>query len=100
MLLRCFRVDRVCHGVMDYVTSIMGKYYATPANNGLDIIYSYSVSTQPIVLFLNSASNPASDLMKLARFTKKGVEIKFLSLGQDRDVSLCFKENKNINESF
>ncbi|XP_011874224.1 PREDICTED: dynein heavy chain 10, axonemal [Vollenhovia emeryi] len=86
MLLRCFRVDRVYRGIINYITEIMGEQYITPPHVSFDMIFEESTPTMPVVFILSPGSDPTSELMKLAdRYGCGGGKFKYLSLGQSQD---------------
>ena len=86
MVLRCFRVDRVYRGIVNYISNIMGEQYITPPNISFNIIYDQSTSTMPVVFILSPGSDPISELMNLAeKCGFKGERFKYLSLGQGQE---------------
>lgn len=86
MLIRCFRVDRVYRGIINYITEIMGEQYVTPPHVSLDMIFEQSTPTMPVVFVLSPGSDPTSELMKLAdRYGCGGGKFRHLSLGQSQD---------------
>lgn len=86
MLIRCFRVDRVYRGIINYITEIMGEQYITPPHVSFDMVFEESTPTMPIVFILSPGSDPTSELMKLAdRYGCGGGKFKYLSLGQSQD---------------
>ncbi|XP_050455387.1 dynein axonemal heavy chain 10 [Cataglyphis hispanica] len=86
MLIRCFRVDRVYRGIINYVTDIMGEQYITPPHISYDMIYEESTPTMPVVFLLSPGSDTTSELMKLAdRYGCGGGKFKYLSLGQGQN---------------
>ncbi|XP_011694340.1 PREDICTED: dynein heavy chain 10, axonemal [Wasmannia auropunctata] len=86
MLIRCFRVDRVFRGIIDYITEIMGEQYITPPHVSFGMIFEESTPTMPVVFILSPGSDPTSELMKLAdRYGCGGGKFKYLSLGQSQE---------------
>ncbi|KAG5320172.1 DYH10 protein, partial [Pseudoatta argentina] len=86
MLLRCFRIDRVYCGIINYIIEIMGKQYIKPPYVSFDMIFEESTPTMPVVFILSPGSDPTSELMKLAdRYGYDGGMFKYLSLGQSQE---------------
>ncbi|XP_011310250.1 dynein heavy chain 10, axonemal [Fopius arisanus] len=86
MVLRCFRVDRVYCGLVNYISEIMGEEYIAPPNISFDMIYDQSTCTMPVVFILSAGSDPSSELMKLAeRYGWGGGRFQYLSLGQGQE---------------
>lgn len=86
MLIRCFRVDRVYRGVINYISAIMGEQYITPPNISFDMIYEQSTPNIPIIFILSPGSDPTSELMRLAeRYDFGGGKFRYLSLGQGQE---------------
>ncbi|XP_076363131.1 dynein heavy chain at 89D isoform X2 [Tachypleus tridentatus] len=86
MLLRCFRVDRVYCGVMNYVESELGEHYVIPPIINFEVILEQSSPTSPVVFILSPGADPASNLTKLAEKSGLGSNrLKFLSLGQGQE---------------
>ncbi|KYN43305.1 Dynein heavy chain 10, axonemal, partial [Trachymyrmex septentrionalis] len=86
MLIRCFRIDRVYRGIINYIIEIMGKQYITPPHVSFDMIFDESTSIMPVVFILSPGSDPISELMKLAdRYGYGGEKFKYLSLGQSQE---------------
>ncbi|KAM0726763.1 Dynein axonemal heavy chain 10 [Formica fusca] len=86
MLIRCFRVDRVYRGIINYVIDIMGEQYITPPHMSYDMIFEESTPTMPVVFLLSPGSDPTSELMKLAdRYGCGGGKFRYLSLGQGQN---------------
>ncbi|XP_012272400.1 dynein heavy chain 10, axonemal [Orussus abietinus] len=88
MLIRCFRVDRVYRGIINYISETMNEEYVTPPNVSFDMIYEQSTPTMPVVFILSPGSDPTSELMKLAeRYGCGGGKFRYLSLGQGQQKS-------------
>ncbi|KZC13452.1 Dynein heavy chain 10, axonemal [Dufourea novaeangliae] len=85
MLIRCFRVDRVYRGIVNYISEIMGEQYITPPHVSFDMIFEQSTPTMPVVFILSPGSDPTSELMKLADGYGSGGKFKYLSLGQGQE---------------
>ncbi|XP_072767433.1 LOW QUALITY PROTEIN: dynein axonemal heavy chain 10-like [Anoplolepis gracilipes] len=86
MLIRCFRVDRVYRGIINFVIDIMGEQYITPPHISFDMIFEESTPTMPVVFLLSPGSDPTSELMKLAdRYGCGGGKFRYLSLGQSQN---------------
>ncbi|XP_070520949.1 dynein axonemal heavy chain 10 [Cardiocondyla obscurior] len=86
LLIRCFRVDRVYRGIINYITKIMGEQYIMPPHMSFDMIFKESTSTMPVVFILSAGSDPTSELIKLAdRHGYGGGKFRYLSLGQNQD---------------
>lgn len=86
MLIRCFRVDRVYRGIINYISQIMGEEFITPPHISLESIYEQSTPTMPVVFILSPGSDPSAELMKLAdRLGCGGGKFKYLSLGQGQE---------------
>ncbi|CAL1680177.1 unnamed protein product [Lasius platythorax] len=86
MLIRCFRVDRIYCGIINYIIDIMGEQYITPPHVSFDMIFEESTPTMPVVFLLSPGSDPTSELMKLAdRYGCGGGKFRYLSLGQSQD---------------
>ncbi|XP_009299843.1 dynein axonemal heavy chain 10 [Danio rerio] len=86
LLIRCFRLDRVYRAVSDYVTLTMGEKYVQPPVISFEAIFDQSSPNSPIVFILSPGSEPASDLMKLAKHSGFGVNrLKFLAMGQGQE---------------
>nr|XP_031841739.1 dynein heavy chain 10, axonemal [Nomia melanderi] len=88
MLIRCFRVDRVYRGIINYISEIMGEQYVTPPHVSFDMILEQSTPTMPVVFILSPGSDPTSELMKLADgYGCGGGKFKYLSLGQGQEAT-------------
>ncbi|KAG7199558.1 hypothetical protein KM043_014169 [Ampulex compressa] len=86
MLIRCFRVDRVYRGIINYISEIMGEQYVTPPHVSLEMIYEQSTPTMPVIFILSPGSDPSAELMKLAdRYGCGGGKFRYLSLGQGQE---------------
>lgn len=86
MLLRCFRIDRVYCGIINYIVDIMGERYITPPHVSFDMIFEESTPTMPVVFVLSPGSDPTAELMKLAdRYGYGAGKFRHLSLGQSQD---------------
>ncbi|XP_051514176.1 dynein axonemal heavy chain 10 [Myxocyprinus asiaticus] len=86
LLIRCFRLDRVYRAVSDYVTLTMGEKYVQPPVISFEAIFEQSSPNSPIVFILSPGSEPASDLMKLAKRSGFGANrLKFLAMGQGQE---------------
>ncbi|GAB1860436.1 Dynein heavy chain 10, axonemal [Camponotus japonicus] len=86
MLIRCFRVDRVYCGIINYIIDIMGEQYITPPHMSFDMIFEESTPTMPVIFLLSPGSDPTSELMKLAdRYGCGGGKFRYLSLGQSQN---------------
>ncbi|XP_052412947.1 dynein axonemal heavy chain 10 [Carassius gibelio] len=86
LLMRCFRLDRVYRAVSDYVTLTMGEKYVQPPVISFEAIFDQSSPNSPIVFILSPGSEPASDLMKLAKRSGFGANrLKFLAMGQGQE---------------
>ncbi|XP_076380407.1 dynein heavy chain at 89D [Megalopta genalis] len=86
MLIRCFRVDRVYRGIVNYISEIMGEQYITPPHVSFEMIFEQSTPTMPVVFILSPGSDPTSELMKLADgYGCGGGKFKYLSLGQGQE---------------
>ncbi|KYQ51703.1 Dynein heavy chain 10, axonemal [Trachymyrmex zeteki] len=86
MLIRCFRIDRVYRGIINYIIEIMGEQYITPPHVSFDMIFEESTPTMPVVFILSPGSDPTSELMKLAdRYGCGGGKFRYLSLGQSQE---------------
>ncbi|XP_076621651.1 dynein heavy chain at 89D [Colletes latitarsis] len=86
MLIRCFRVDRVYRGVINYISKIMGEEYITPPHISFEMIFEQSMPSMPVVFILSPGSDPSSELMKLAEgYGFGGGKFKYLSLGQGQE---------------
>jgi len=86
MLIRCFRIDRIYRGIINYIIKIMGKQYITPPHVSFDMIFEESTPTMPVVFILSPGSDPTSELMKLAdRYGYGGGKFRYLSLGQNQE---------------
>ncbi|KAL1274160.1 hypothetical protein QQF64_026974 [Cirrhinus molitorella] len=86
LLIRCFRLDRVYRAVSDYVTLTMGEKYVQPPVISFEAIFDQSSPNSPIVFILSPGSEPASDLMKLAKRSGFGTNrLKFLAMGQGQE---------------
>jgi len=86
MLLRCFRVDRVCLAITDYVSTQIGEKYVMPPIIQLEAIFEQSTPLSPIVFILSPGSDPSNDLMKLAEQSELGMSrLRMLSLGQGQE---------------
>uniref|UniRef100_A0A8C2JKF3 Dynein heavy chain 10, axonemal-like n=1 Tax=Cyprinus carpio TaxID=7962 RepID=A0A8C2JKF3_CYPCA len=71
LLMRCFRLDRV---------------YRAPPVISFEAIFDQSSPNSPIVFILSPGSEPASDLMKLAKRSGFGANrLKFLAMGQGQE---------------
>lgn len=87
MLLRCFRIDRVYRGVVDYIGGRMGEEYVTPPSVSFETIYEQSSPTMPVVFILSPGSDPASEVLKLAeKHGFSGGKYRQLSLGQGQQT--------------
>lgn len=94
MLIRCFRVDRVFRGVINYISETMGEEYITPPNVSFDRIFEQSTASMPVVFILSPGSDPTSELMKLAeRYGCGGGKFRYLSLGQGQEKVCGFVGN-------
>ncbi|XP_056113379.1 dynein axonemal heavy chain 10 [Rhinichthys klamathensis goyatoka] len=86
LLIRCFRLDRVYRAVSDYVTLTMGEKYVQPPVISFEAIFDQSSPNSPIVFILSPGSEPANDLMKLAKRSGFGTNrLKFLAMGQGQE---------------
>ncbi|TRY94050.1 hypothetical protein DNTS_011956 [Danionella cerebrum] len=86
LLMRCFRLDRVFRAVGDYVTLTMGEKYVQPPVINFEAIFDQSSPNSPIVFILSPGSEPANDLMKLAKRSGFGTNrLKFLAMGQGQE---------------
>ncbi|KYN03638.1 Dynein heavy chain 10, axonemal, partial [Cyphomyrmex costatus] len=86
MLIRCFRIDRIYRGIINYIIEIMGKQYISPRHLSFDMIFEESTPTIPVVFILSPGSDPTSELMKLAdRYGCSGGKFRYLSLGQSQE---------------
>lgn len=86
MLIRCFRVDRVYCGIVNYIIEIMGEQYITPPHISFEMIFEQTVPTMPVIFILSVGSDPSSELMKLAeRYGCGGGKFRYLSLGQGQE---------------
>ncbi|XP_076299453.1 dynein axonemal heavy chain 10-like [Lasioglossum baleicum] len=86
MLIRCFRVDRVYRGIVNYISETMGEEYITPPHISFEMIFEQSTPTMPVVFILSPGSDPTSELMKLADgYGRGGGKFKYLSLGQGQE---------------
>nr|XP_034180267.1 dynein heavy chain 10, axonemal [Osmia lignaria] len=86
MLIRCFRIDRVYRGIVNYISEIMGEEFITPPHISFELIFEQSTPTMPIVFILSPGSDPSSELMKLADgYGCGGGKFKYLSLGQGQE---------------
>lgn len=98
MLLRCFRVDRVYRGIINYITEIMDEQYITPPHLNFDMIFEESTPIMPVVFILSPGSDPTAELMKLAdRYGWGGGKFRCLSLGQGQ-ATVRHYTNKIIAE--
>ncbi|XP_056602848.1 dynein axonemal heavy chain 10 isoform X1 [Triplophysa dalaica] len=86
LLIRCFRLDRVYRAVSDYVTLTMGEKFVQPPVISFEAIFEQSSPNSPIVFILSPGSEPANDLMKLAKRKDFGTNrLKFLAMGQGQE---------------
>ncbi|XP_066582837.1 dynein axonemal heavy chain 10 [Prorops nasuta] len=86
MLIRCFRVDRVCCAVMRYIDEKMGERYVLPAQISFDTIYEQSSAVMPVIFILSPGADPSAELVKLAdKYDCGGGKFRYLSLGQGQE---------------
>ncbi|XP_012151823.2 dynein heavy chain at 89D [Megachile rotundata] len=86
MLIRCFRIDRVYRGIINYISEIMGEEFITPPHISFELIFEQSTPTMPVIFILSPGSDPSSELMKLAdAYGCGGGKFKYLSLGQGQE---------------
>ena len=62
---RCFRMDKVAHGIQDFVKNFIGeRYIIVPQFNLLDA-YKDSDCTSPLIFIISPGSDPMNDLLNL-----------------------------------
>ncbi|XP_067124199.1 dynein axonemal heavy chain 10, partial [Centruroides vittatus] len=88
LVLRCFRIDRVCLGVKKFVSNILGNEYVLPLTIPFEIIYNLSTPNNPMLFIISHGADPLFEILNFA--AKIGFEdrkLKFLSLGQGQEVT-------------
>ncbi|XP_057328416.1 dynein axonemal heavy chain 10-like [Microplitis mediator] len=66
MLLKCFRVDRIRCGMINYISGCLGEKFITPRILSFNMIYEQSDSTIPVIFILSPGTEPTSELNKFA----------------------------------
>uniref|UniRef100_A0A8C2AG99 Dynein heavy chain 10, axonemal-like n=1 Tax=Cyprinus carpio TaxID=7962 RepID=A0A8C2AG99_CYPCA len=88
LLMRCFRLDRVYQYVLTFSCHFftVSLRYVQPPVISFEAIFDQSSPNSPIVFILSPGSEPASDLMKLAKRSGFGANrLKFLAMGQGQE---------------
>ncbi|KAL3319619.1 hypothetical protein Ciccas_001702 [Cichlidogyrus casuarinus] len=83
IVLRCFRPDKVCAGVMNYVNEKLGPKFIEPPPFDLARSFNDSICTAPLIFVLSPGADPTMALLKFA--TDKGFggdNFESISLGQ------------------
>jgi len=80
LLLRCFRVDRICLAIQEYVVVKMGKKYLEPPVLNYKKILNQSSPVTPVVFVLSPGSDPGREVTKMS--DEVGIRLKPTSMGQ------------------
>uniref|UniRef100_A0A0R3TKG0 Dynein, axonemal, heavy chain 5 n=1 Tax=Rodentolepis nana TaxID=102285 RepID=A0A0R3TKG0_RODNA len=89
-LLRCFRLDRICRAVENFVAEILGNNCMSSSESSLATVYEQSHPETPIVFILSPGSDPTESLKKFAKShldLDPSINLKFLSMGQGQETS-------------
>jgi dynein heavy chain len=82
VVTRCLRVDKVMHGVQDFIAHYIGERYVVPPQFNLADAYKDSDNTTPLIFIISPGSDPMSDLLKFAEQMRMGKKLDKVSLGQ------------------
>ncbi|XP_076846923.1 dynein axonemal heavy chain 1 isoform X2 [Brachyhypopomus gauderio] len=82
LLLRCLRVDRLSHGLQDFVSAHLGQHFIEPQASDLSVVFKESSTTTPLIFVLSPGTDPAADLYKFADTMKFSKKMSAISLGQ------------------
>eukprot|EP00743_Colponemidia_sp_Colp-15_P013014 GILK01014977.1.p1 GENE.GILK01014977.1~~GILK01014977.1.p1 ORF type:complete len:804 (-),score=66.06 GILK01014977.1:148-2559(-) len=82
IITRMFRMDKVTHGVQDFVTHFIGEKYIVVPPFSLADVYGDSDSTTPLIFIISPGSDPMNDLLKFAETKKMSKKLDKVSLGQ------------------
>ncbi|CUG87383.1 dynein heavy chain, putative [Bodo saltans] len=82
IITRCLRMDKVTHGIQDYVKHFIGeRYIIVPQFNLMDA-YKDSDCTTPLIFIISPGSDPMNDLLKFAEQMRMSKKLDKVSLGQ------------------
>ena len=86
LLIRFLRPDRVVYAVSSFVANNLGPKFVEPPSFDLDLVYSDSVPTAPLIFILSPGVDPV--VMLKAKAETRGIGDKFfsLSLGQGQNL--------------
>ena len=82
VITRMFRMDKVTHGVQDFVSHSIGEKYIVVPPFNLNDVYNDSDNTTPLIFIISPGSDPMSDLLKFAEAKKMSKKLDKVSLGQ------------------
>ncbi|TTB85611.1 Dynein heavy chain 1, axonemal [Bagarius yarrelli] len=82
LLLRCLRVDRLTHGLQDFVSAKLGQRFIEPQTSDLSVVFKESSPSTPLIFVLSPGTDPAADLYKFADVMKFSKKMSAISLGQ------------------
>ena len=82
IVTRCLRMDKVTHGIQDFVKHFISeRYIIVPQFNLLDA-YKDSDCTTPLIFIISPGSDPMADLLKFADQMLMAKKLDKVSLGQ------------------
>ncbi|XP_072521546.1 dynein axonemal heavy chain 1 [Salminus brasiliensis] len=82
LVLRCLRVDRLTHGLQDFVSAQLGQRFIEPQTSDLSAVFKESSPSTPLIFVLSPGTDPAADLYKFADIMKFSKRMSAISLGQ------------------
>ncbi|KAI4880923.1 hypothetical protein NFI96_025448, partial [Prochilodus magdalenae] len=82
LVLRCLRVDRLTHGLQDFVSAQLGQRFIEPQTSDLSVVFKESSPSTPLIFVLSPGTDPAADLYKFADVMKFSKKMSAISLGQ------------------
>lgn len=94
LVLRVLRPDMLIPGMMDFVSSNMGKQFVEPPQFNLTESFKDSANDKPLIFILSPGVDPMAQLWKFAEAMH--IEIDSLSLGKGQGEKAMKKINRGI----
>ena len=86
IITRCFRMDKVTHGIQSFVRHFIGERFIIPPQFDLMDAYKDSDACTPLIFIISPGSDPMADLLKFADQMRMSKKLDKVSLGQGQEM--------------
>jgi dynein heavy chain len=97
LLLLAVRTDQTIKGLQEIILAKLGKDYLEPPSFNLDLVYSDSTNTMPLIFVLSSGADPMGELIRLATkwdMVERKIAVS-LGQGQGKKAEAAMREGKD-----